>query len=42
MTSSYIFLTPPGGTRATVEETRTIRDGFTLLGFLFPCVSTEP
>ncbi|MBB3644554.1 hypothetical protein FHX14_000717 [Rhizobium sp. BK619] len=38
MTSSYIFLTPPGGTSATVEETRTIRDGFTLLGFLFPCV----
>ncbi|ACI57242.1 conserved hypothetical protein [Rhizobium leguminosarum bv. trifolii WSM2304] len=36
MTSSYIFLTPPGGTSATVEETRTIRDGFTLLGFLFP------
>ncbi|MBB4291536.1 hypothetical protein GGE16_003606 [Rhizobium leguminosarum] len=36
MTSSYIFLTPPGGTSATVEETRTIRDGFTFLGFLFP------
>ncbi|MDR9808595.1 DUF2628 domain-containing protein [Rhizobium hidalgonense] len=36
MTSSYIFLTPPGGTRATIDETRTIRDGFTLLGFLFP------
>jgi hypothetical protein len=36
MTSSYIFLTPPGSTSATVDETRTIRDGFTLLGFLFP------
>ncbi|MBB4117182.1 hypothetical protein FHT80_006566 [Rhizobium sp. BK226] len=36
MTSSYIFLTPPGGSGATVNETRTIRDGFTLLGFLFP------
>ncbi|PDT06475.1 hypothetical protein CO666_02370 [Rhizobium chutanense] len=36
MTSSYIFLTPPGGTSATLEETRTIRDGFTFLGFLFP------
>ncbi|MBX5189711.1 DUF2628 domain-containing protein [Rhizobium sp. NZLR3b] len=36
MTSSYIFLTPPGSTSAAVNETRTIRDGFTLLGFLFP------
>ncbi|ARM86417.1 hypothetical protein RHEC894_CH00047 [Rhizobium sp. CIAT894] len=36
MTSSYIFLTPPGGTSATIDQTRTIRDGFTLLGFLFP------
>ncbi|PDS79365.1 DUF2628 domain-containing protein [Rhizobium sp. L43] len=36
MTSSYIFLTPPGGTSATVEKTRTIRDGFTFPGFLFP------
>ncbi|MGO7719173.1 DUF2628 domain-containing protein, partial [Rhizobium johnstonii] len=32
MTSSYIFLTPPGGTSAKAYETRTIRDGFTLLG----------
>ncbi|MEI1251792.1 DUF2628 domain-containing protein [Rhizobium aouanii] len=38
MTSSYIFLTPPGSTSATADETRTIRDGFTLLGFLFPWV----
>jgi hypothetical protein len=36
MTSSYIFLTPPGGTNAPADETRTIRDGFTFLGFLFP------
>lgn len=36
MTSSYLFLTPPGSTSATADETRTIRDGFTLLGFLFP------
>ncbi|MGO7418162.1 DUF2628 domain-containing protein, partial [Rhizobium ruizarguesonis] len=26
----------PCSTSATVDETRTIRDGFTLLGFLFP------
>lgn len=38
MTSSYIFLTAPGSANATADETRTIRDGFTLLGFLFPWV----
>ncbi|MBX4958472.1 DUF2628 domain-containing protein [Rhizobium lentis] len=38
MTSSYIFLTPPGGTSATADETRTIRDGFTFLGLLFPWI----
>ncbi|MDK4733514.1 DUF2628 domain-containing protein [Rhizobium sp. CNPSo 3490] len=37
MTSSYIFLTPPGANPAT-DEVRTIRDGFTWLGFLFPWV----
>ncbi|AGS19934.1 DUF2628 domain-containing protein [Rhizobium etli] len=36
MTSSYIFLTPPGGGSAATDEVRTIRDGFTWLGFLFP------
>ncbi|MBX4890759.1 DUF2628 domain-containing protein [Rhizobium bangladeshense] len=38
MTSSYIFLTPPGATNATADETRTIRDGFTFLGLLFPWI----
>ncbi|ULJ71509.1 DUF2628 domain-containing protein [Rhizobium gallicum] len=36
MTSSYLVLTAPGGTDVTHEKTRVIRDGFTLLGFLFP------
>ncbi|PDT15029.1 hypothetical protein CO670_20200 [Rhizobium sp. J15] len=36
MTSSYIFLTPPGSANTRPDETRTIRDGFTWLGFLFP------
>lgn len=36
MTASYVFLTPPGGTDTTRDETRAIRDGFTFLGFLFP------
>ncbi|WP_454852965.1 DUF2628 domain-containing protein [Rhizobium binxianense] len=36
MTASYVFLTPPGGTDAMRDETRTIRDGFTFVGFLFP------
>ncbi|WP_064696356.1 DUF2628 domain-containing protein [Rhizobium aegyptiacum] len=36
MTSSYIFLTPPGSADTRLDETRTIRDGFTWLGFLFP------
>ena len=38
MTSSYIFLTPPGGASVATDEVRTIRDGFTWLGFLFPWV----
>ncbi len=37
MTSSYLVLdAAPGGTDVTHEKTRAIRDGFTLLGFLFP------
>jgi hypothetical protein len=36
MSSTYLVLTPPGGTDVTREKTRIIRDGFTLLGFLFP------
>ncbi|PCK78031.1 DUF2628 domain-containing protein [Rhizobium sophoriradicis] len=36
MTSSYIFLTPPGSTGTRLEETRVIRDAFTWLGLLFP------
>lgn len=35
MASSYVFLVPPDGQR---EETRTIRDGFSLLAFLFPWI----
>ncbi|NLS05919.1 DUF2628 domain-containing protein [Rhizobium sp. P32RR-XVIII] len=36
MTSSYVVLTAPGGADVAHEKTRIIRDGFTLLGFLFP------
>ena len=36
MTSTYVVLTAPGGADVTHEKTRIIRDGFTLLGFLFP------
>ncbi|ARQ56182.1 UNVERIFIED_ORG: hypothetical protein GGE64_005961 [Rhizobium etli] len=36
MTSSYIFLTPPGSAGTRLEETRVIRDAFTWLGLLFP------
>lgn len=36
MTSSYLVLTAPGGTDTNREKTRFIRDGFTVLGFLFP------
>jgi hypothetical protein len=36
LTSSYLFLTAPDGAEASHEKTRVIRDGFTLLGFLFP------
>ncbi|ANM08503.1 MULTISPECIES: DUF2628 domain-containing protein [unclassified Rhizobium] len=36
MTSSYIFLTPPGSAGTRLDETRVIRDGFTWLGLLFP------
>jgi hypothetical protein len=36
MTSSYVVLTAPGGADAAHEKTRIIRDGFSLLGFLFP------
>jgi hypothetical protein len=35
MASSYVFLVPPDGQR---EETRTIRDGFSWLAFLFPWI----
>ncbi|OWV86016.1 hypothetical protein ATY78_24245 [Rhizobium sp. R635] len=38
MTSSYIFLTPPGSAGTRLDETRAIRDGFTWLGFLFPWI----
>ncbi|MBB4577047.1 DUF2628 domain-containing protein [Rhizobium lentis] len=38
MTSSYVFLTPPGSAGTNLDETRVIRDGFTWLGFLFPWV----
>jgi hypothetical protein len=36
MTSSYLVLTAPGGVEAAHEKTQIIRDGFTVLGFLFP------
>ena len=36
MTSSYLFLTAPDGANTNHAKTRVIRDGFTLLGFLFP------
>lgn len=35
MVSSYVFLVPPDGQR---EDTRTIRDGFSWLAFLFPWI----
>ncbi|MBB3594759.1 hypothetical protein FHX08_005163 [Rhizobium sp. BK529] len=35
MASSYVFLVPPDGRR---EDTRTIRDGFAFLAFLFPWI----
>ena len=35
MASSYVFLVPPDGQR---EDTRTIRDGFSWLAFLFPWI----
>jgi len=38
MTSSYLFLTPPDEMRVTPENTRTVRDGFVLLGFFFPWI----
>ncbi len=38
MTSSYLVLTAPRGTDIKHEKTRFIRDGFTLLGFLFPWI----
>ncbi|WP_028749011.1 DUF2628 domain-containing protein [Rhizobium mesoamericanum] len=38
MTSSYLVLTAPGGTDANHEKTRFVRDGFTVLGFLFPWI----
>ncbi|WP_431320917.1 DUF2628 domain-containing protein [Rhizobium sp. YTU87027] len=38
MTSSYLVLTAPGGTDTNHEKTRFIRDGFTMLGFLFPWI----
>jgi hypothetical protein len=36
MTSSYVVLTAPGGADVAHEKTQIIRDGFTVLGFLFP------
>jgi hypothetical protein len=38
MTSSYLVLTAPDGADTTHEKTRFIRDGFTVLGFLFPWI----
>ena len=38
MTSSYLVLTAPSGTDSNHEKTRFIRDGFTVLGFLFPWI----
>ncbi|MDM9621138.1 DUF2628 domain-containing protein [Rhizobium sp. S96] len=38
MTSSYLVLTAPGGADIAHEKTRIIRDGFTVLGFLFPWI----
>ncbi len=35
MASSYVFLVPPSGQR---EDTRTVRDGFSWLAFLFPWI----
>lgn len=36
MTSSYLILTAPGGADVAHKKTQIIRDGFTVLGFLFP------
>lgn len=36
MTSSYLFLNRPDG--ALPEETRTIRDGFSLVAYIFPWI----
>jgi hypothetical protein len=38
MTSSYLVLTAPGGADIKHEKTRFIRDGFTVLGFVFPWI----
>jgi hypothetical protein len=38
MTSSYQVLTAPGGADIAHQKTLIIRDGFTWLGFLFPCL----
>jgi hypothetical protein len=38
MTSSYLVLTAPGGADVAHEKTQIIRDGFTVLGFLFPWI----
>ena len=38
MTSSYLVLTAPDGADKAYERTRFIRDGFTMLGFLFPWI----
>jgi hypothetical protein len=38
MTSSYLVLTAPDGADKAHEKTRFIRDGFTVLGFLFPWI----
>jgi len=38
MTSSYLVLTAPSGTDSNHEKTRFIRDGFVVLGFLFPWI----
>jgi hypothetical protein len=36
MTSSYVVLTAPGGADVAHDRTQIIRDGFAVLGFLFP------
>ncbi|MDM9624534.1 DUF2628 domain-containing protein [Rhizobium sp. S152] len=38
MTSSYLVLTAPSGADTKHEKTRFVRDGFTVLGFLFPWI----